>query len=64
MKCAARNKGNLRDGFSLVELVAVIGIMGVLLNLGIMAKDKFDLRAKQAEARTNVLLIYRHYTLV
>ena len=45
----------LTKGFTLVELVTVILVLGILLGIGVPAYRKFVLRAQRAEAKTTLL---------
>jgi len=45
-------------GFSLIELMVVVGIIGVLATVAIPQYSKFSSRAKQSEAKVNLGGIY------
>jgi type IV pilus assembly protein PilA len=45
-------------GFSLIELMVVVGIIGVLATIAIPQYSKFSSRAKQSEAKVNLGGIY------
>lgn len=45
-------------GFSLIELMIVVGIIGILAALAVPQFSKFQARARQTEAKTNLATIY------
>jgi len=49
---------NQQSGFSLVELMIVVGIIGLLSALAVPRFQTFQARAKQAEAKTNLAQVY------
>ncbi|MBC62481.1 MAG: hypothetical protein CMP11_08485 [Zetaproteobacteria bacterium] len=51
------NKKNIK-GFSLVELMVVIAIIGILSSLAIPRFRVFQAKARQTEAKTNLSYIY------
>ncbi|MFN7904944.1 MAG: type IV pilin protein [Pseudobdellovibrionaceae bacterium] len=46
------------SGFSLVELMVVVAIIGILATVAIPSVNKYMLKARQAEAKTNLAAIY------
>lgn len=54
MKFSLKSNG----GFSLVELMIVVAIIGVLAALAVPRFQTFQAKAKQAEAKTNLSHIY------
>lgn len=56
MKALFKRKG--KDGFSLVELMVVVGIIGVLTAIAVPRYQLFQARAKQSEARINLAHIH------
>ncbi len=47
-----------QKGFSLVELMIVVGIIGILAALAVPRFTAFQAKARQAEAKTNLTQIY------
>jgi prepilin-type N-terminal cleavage/methylation domain-containing protein len=47
-----------KQGFSLVELMVVIAIIGIVASIGIPRYKIFQAKARQAEAKVNLKLIY------
>jgi len=47
-----------RHGFTLVELMVVVAIIGILAALGVPQFQKFQAKAKQSEAKTILAAIY------
>lgn len=45
-------------GFSLVELMVVVAIIGILATMAVPQVNKFMAKARQAEAKTNLTMIY------
>lgn len=54
----AFNKVHKEAGFSLVELMIVVGIIGLLATLAIPRFQQFQAKAKMAEAKTTLSHIY------
>lgn len=53
-------KSNLNQkGFSLVELMVVVAIIGILATIGIPQYQKFMAKARQSEAKTHLNAIYQ-----
>lgn len=52
------NSVRTKKGFSLIELMIVVGIIGILAALAVPQFSKFQARARQTEARTNLATIY------
>mgnify|MGYP001324517829 CR=1 FL=1 len=51
-----------RNGFSLVELMVVVAIIGILAVIGIPQYQKFMAKARQAEAKTHLNSIFQGET--
>jgi prepilin-type N-terminal cleavage/methylation domain-containing protein len=54
----ARIVWNKDDGFSLVELMIVVAIIGILAGLAVPKFNLFQAKARQAEVKTNLSSIY------
>jgi len=52
------NSRSLEQGFSLVELMIVVAIIGVLASLAVPKFQVFQAKAKQSEAKNNLSHIY------
>lgn len=59
MKSNLRKIKKNKKGFSLVELMVVVAIIGVLAVIGIPQYQKFMSKARQAEAKTNLNSIFQ-----
>lgn len=51
-------KNKAQKGFSLVELMIVVGIIGILAALAVPRFSAFQAKARQAEAKTNLGQVY------
>ena len=51
-------KRNTQSGFSLVELMVVVAIIGILATIAIPKVNKFIAKARQAEAQVNLSSMY------
>ncbi|WII71409.1 prepilin-type N-terminal cleavage/methylation domain-containing protein [Bdellovibrio sp. 22V] len=49
---------NSQRGFSLVELMVVVAIIGVLASIAVPAVNKYLAKARQSEAKTNLSSLY------
>lgn len=47
-----------QSGFSLVELMVVVAIIGVLASIAVPAVNKYIAKARQSEAKTNLSSLY------
>src|SRR5438045_2363834 len=52
------NMKNLKSGFSLVELMIVVAIIGILATIAVPNFTKFQAKAKQTNAKTELAGIY------
>jgi len=48
-----------RGGFTIIELMLVVGILGLMATIAIPTMLRFQLRAKVAEGRTNLAAIHK-----
>lgn len=53
-----RNKKKSQGGFSLVELMVVVAIIGILASIAIPSVNKYMAKARQSEAKTNLSSLY------
>jgi type IV pilus assembly protein PilA len=56
---SAARTGRKADGFTIIELMLVVGILGILATLAIPTMLRMQLRAKAAEGRTNIAAIVK-----
>jgi len=49
---------SLRQGFSLIELMIVVAIIGILAGLAVPRFQSFQAKARQSEAKTNLAHMY------
>ncbi|WP_316963671.1 type IV pilin protein [Bdellovibrio bacteriovorus] len=52
------SKRKSQSGFSLVELMVVVAIIGILASIAIPSINKYMAKARQAEAKTNLSSLY------
>lgn len=52
------SKNNKQAGFSLVELMVVVAIIGILASIAIPSVNKYMAKARQSEAKTNLSSLY------
>ena len=61
-KCGGAAKMNMKSqsqsGFSLIELMTVVGIIGALAVIGIPQFGKFQAKARQVEAKTSLAALF------
>lgn len=51
-------KTNNQKGFTLIELMVVIGIIGIITGIAVPSFQRFQAKAKQANAKTELSAIY------
>lgn len=59
MKLRSRSLPKNKKGFSLVELMVVVAIIGILAVIGIPQYQKFMAKARQSEAKTHLNAIFQ-----
>lgn len=59
MKLKSRSLSKNKKGFSLVELMVVVAIIGILAVIGIPQYQKFMAKARQVEAKTHLNSIFQ-----
>lgn len=52
------NKSKSQAGFSLVELMVVVAIIGILAAVAVPSVNKYMAKARQSEAKTNLSALY------
>jgi type IV pilus assembly protein PilA len=53
-----RNSIKSQSGFSLIELMVVVGIIGILASIAVPQFSKFQAKARQSEAKTSLAALY------